>query len=236
MTVTLTVRRRVPRGLHDARQTRASTATLADVTSRRRCSRALPWSPQRAARRRSAAERTSCDRSVALILLATLVDPGQSRVAGCARGPTPARVGRDRRRRVVAVDDRPPGPRRRRPTASPTRRRIPPDASLAAEGGDPVPGQLGTFTWAGGGSDSPWLPGTPITVGAGESLTVTLDGGDDRVAATVTSCAGRRRRAASARWRPATDPAPSAWSIDRAAMDGRRDAAGRRELLRRSWY
>lgn len=53
----------------------------------------------------------------------------------------------------------------------------PPTASLAAEGGDPVVGQLGSFTWNGGGSDSPWLPGAPLAVGAGERLTVTLTGG-----------------------------------------------------------
>jgi hypothetical protein len=50
----------------------------------------------------------------------------------------------------------------------------PPAASLAVEGGDPVTGQLGSFTWAGAGSDSPWLPGSPITVGAGEWIAVTL--------------------------------------------------------------
>ena len=48
----------------------------------------------------------------------------------------------------------------------------PPTASLAAEGGDPVTGQLGTYIWADGGSDSPWLPGAPIKVGAGEPLTI----------------------------------------------------------------
>lgn len=52
----------------------------------------------------------------------------------------------------------------------------PPAARLAAEGGDPVEGQLGTYTWGDGGSDSPWLSGAPIAVGAGEPLTVTLDG------------------------------------------------------------
>lgn len=52
----------------------------------------------------------------------------------------------------------------------------PPSASLAVEGGDPVTGQLGTFTWGDGGSDSPWLPGSPIGVGAGERLTVTIAG------------------------------------------------------------
>ena len=54
----------------------------------------------------------------------------------------------------------------------------PPDASLAVEGGDPVAGQLGTFLWGDGGSDSPWLPGSPIAVGAGERLTVTIAGVD----------------------------------------------------------
>jgi len=52
----------------------------------------------------------------------------------------------------------------------------PPAASLAVEGGDPVTGQLGTFTWGDGGSDSPWLPGSPIAVGTGERLTVSIAG------------------------------------------------------------
>ena len=51
----------------------------------------------------------------------------------------------------------------------------PPAASLAAEGGDPVVGQLGSYIWADGGSDSPWLPGAPISVGAVEPLAVTVD-------------------------------------------------------------
>jgi hypothetical protein len=53
----------------------------------------------------------------------------------------------------------------------------PPAASLAVEGGDPVTGQLGSFLWGDGGSDSPWLPGSPITVGAGERLTATIADG-----------------------------------------------------------
>ena len=53
-------------------------------------------------------------------------------------------------------------------------RDAPPDALLAAEGGDPVAGQLGTFVWFQTGSDSPWLPGAPLAVGAGEPLTVSL--------------------------------------------------------------
>ena len=51
----------------------------------------------------------------------------------------------------------------------------PPDARLAAEGGDPVTAQLGTYTWRETGSDSPWLPGASIAIGAGEPLTVTLE-------------------------------------------------------------
>ena len=50
----------------------------------------------------------------------------------------------------------------------------PPDASLVAEGGEPVVGQLGTYLWGDGGSDSPWLPGAPMRVGGGEPLSVTL--------------------------------------------------------------
>ena len=60
------------------------------------------------------------------------------------------------------------------PSPSLAGRDAPPDALLAAEGGDPVTGQLGTYVWFQSGSDSPWLPGTPLTVGAGEPLTLTL--------------------------------------------------------------
>ena len=50
----------------------------------------------------------------------------------------------------------------------------PPAASLAVDGGDPVVGQLGSFTWMNSGSDAPWLPGSPIHVGAGEPLLLVL--------------------------------------------------------------
>lgn len=66
----------------------------------------------------------------------------------------------------------------------------PPPASLAVEGGDPVAGQLGSFTWGDGGSDSPWLPGAPIHVGTGERLTMTVA---DRAATAAWSV--RRTRA-----------------------------------------
>ncbi len=62
------------------------------------------------------------------------------------------------------------------PSASPEPLDAPPAATLAAEGGDPVVGQLGSYTWGDGGSDSPWLPGAPITVGLGEPLSVALAG------------------------------------------------------------
>jgi len=61
------------------------------------------------------------------------------------------------------------------PTASPAEGDAPPSASMSAEGGDPVAGKLGSYTWGGGGSDSPWLPGSLLTVGAAEPLTVTFD-------------------------------------------------------------
>jgi hypothetical protein len=51
----------------------------------------------------------------------------------------------------------------------------PPRAALAADGGDAVAGQLGSYTWGDSGSDSPWLPGSPVHVASGEPLTVTLD-------------------------------------------------------------
>ncbi len=50
----------------------------------------------------------------------------------------------------------------------------PPAASIAVEGGDPVVGQLGSFSWENSGSDGPWLPGSPIHVGPGERLALIL--------------------------------------------------------------
>ncbi|MFP5343645.1 MAG: hypothetical protein ACLGIJ_12125 [Candidatus Limnocylindria bacterium] len=51
----------------------------------------------------------------------------------------------------------------------------PPAAVVAVDGGDPVVGQLGTWTWGQAGSSSPWLPGAPIAVGRGETLSLALD-------------------------------------------------------------
>lgn len=61
-------------------------------------------------------------------------------------------------------------------TASAASPALPPVASLAVEGGDPVPGELGAYAWGGSGSDGPWLAGTPVTLGAGEPVSVAIAG------------------------------------------------------------
>jgi hypothetical protein len=75
----------------------------------------------------------------------------------------------------------PPSPSSSAPPSTPTPpspsvagRDAPPDALLAAEGGDAVTGQLGTYVWFGTGSDAPWLTGAPLTVGSGEPLHLTV--------------------------------------------------------------
>lgn len=105
-------------------------------------------------------------RSLVVVLVVALV------VVACGRGTPPAAA--------TAADSPASAPPVATSTAvasairSPATSALPPEASLAAEGGDPVVGQLGSFTWGDGGSDSPWLPGAPIAVGAGEPLSVTL--------------------------------------------------------------
>ena len=110
------------------------------------------------------------------------------------------------------------GPTATAPASSPAAG--PPQATLAAEGGDPVIGQLGSFTWADGGSDSPWLPGTPIVVGVGEPLTVALADAvgiatwsAKRVSAGTTD--GARAIELGGGPSPATfaAPGPGSWSV-----------------------
>ena len=70
-----------------------------------------------------------------------------------------------------------PGPTARI-TPSPTEVPGPPVASLdsGVEGG--VPGELGTFTWDGLGSDAPWIvPPVAVPAAPGSPLAVTLDPG-----------------------------------------------------------
>ena len=98
--------------------------------------------------------------------------------------------------------------------------RSPPIGTLTGEGGDPVAGQLGTYTWDGGGSDSPWLPGAPIAAARGEVLRMTLlpditvadwsaviapaANGDERGALNVGAGPGPIQIVA---------PAPGAWTL-----------------------
>ena len=96
----------------------------------------------------------------------------------------------------------------------------PPAASLAVEGGDPVVGQLGSFTWDDGGSDSPWLPGTPMNVGAREPLTVTVGDGvaiaewtARRVPAGTTNGTGAVGSGAGSGAVAFTAPALGTWSV-----------------------
>lgn len=96
----------------------------------------------------------------------------------------------------------------------------PPAASLAAEGGDPVTGQLGSFTWGDGGSDSPWLPGAPLAVGSGERLTVTVadgirvaDWSARRVPAGTTNGSGAVGLGSGGAPITFAAPDPGSWSV-----------------------
>jgi hypothetical protein len=97
----------------------------------------------------------------------------------------------------------------------------PPVASLAVEGGDPVAGRLGSFIWAGGGSDSPWLPGAPMRVGSGERLRLTLAPATDveawtadRVKAGTTDGSGAVRLGSGKSGPIAFDAPPAGrWSV-----------------------
>ena len=96
----------------------------------------------------------------------------------------------------------------------------PPTASLAVEGGDPVVGQLGSFTWADGGSDSPWLPGTPMRAGAREPMTVAIGDGVSvaewtarRVPAGTTNGAGAVGLGAGGAPVAFAAPGPGTWSV-----------------------
>jgi hypothetical protein len=98
---------------------------------------------------------------------------------------------------------------------------MPPAASLAAEGGDPVVGQLGTYVWHEGGSDSPWLRGAKIAVGAGEPLSVTLDPGIGiaswsarSVSATADGPAGATTLGRGTAMPAFGAPAPGAWTVE----------------------
>lgn len=101
----------------------------------------------------------------------------------------------------------------------------PPEAVLAAEGGDPVPGQLGTYVWLETGSDSPWLAGAPITLGAGEPLTVAFipAGGLDTWAARFVPAAATDPAGAVVLGEGRGDPSfaapgPGTWTLEVAVV------------------
>ena len=75
---------------------------------------------------------------------------------------------------LVGPSTRPTAPGPSKPAPRPS---APPDVTLTVEGGDPQIGQLGSYTWLDAGSDSPWLPGTPVSAGAGEPLSVVVGDG-----------------------------------------------------------
>lgn len=112
----------------------------------------------------------SSTRSIPVLLLcvallevsAVAVACGSARTDGGASPTPPASQG-------ATIVPSPAGP-----SPSLAGRDAPPDAVLAADGGDPVTGQLGTFVWFGTGSDAPWLPGAALRVGAREPLTLRL--------------------------------------------------------------
>lgn len=151
-------------------------------------------------------------RAAALLAMAIVL-------AGCA-GAVPAPSG------SAAATASPPGDGPSPPVVSPTPTGAgpdgsPPDALLRVEGADPVAGQLGSYTFAGGGSDSPWLPGSPVTAAAGEPVTVGLADGS-----AVAGWAARRAPAGATSGTGATAigdgeaavafsaPGPGSWTVE----------------------
>ena len=106
--------------------------------------------------------------------------PGSRRVlvGDCAAGAIrPGRDDTDRRPGRVRSADGPSA------DGEPVRRDVA-GADQRSAGGRPVgrgrrPGRRSArhYTWGDGGSDSPWLPGAPISVGTGEPLSLTFDPG-----------------------------------------------------------
>jgi hypothetical protein len=148
--------------------------------------------------------------AVTLALAGVLIGcSGQTPAIGSASPSTPVAIA------SASADD---APTATAPASSPAAG--PPQASLAAEGGDPVIGQLGSFTWTDGGSDSPWLPGAPVTVGEGEPLTVALGDGvaiagwtARRVPAGTTDGAGAVGLGGGPAPARFAAPAPGSWSV-----------------------
>jgi hypothetical protein len=99
---------------------------------------------------------------------------GMALLAVMATGCVPAATPGTPNAPISPVPQASPGAASIGPSPSIAGRDAPPDAALAAEGGDPVSGQLGTYVWLESGNDSPWLRGSPLAVGPGEPLAVSL--------------------------------------------------------------
>ena len=145
-------------------------------------------------------------------------------IAGCA-GPASASTSPSAAEPAATIVSPAPSASTVASTASGTPGEVPPDASLAADGGDPVTAQLGTYTWRDTGSDSPWLPGAAIAIGAGEPLTVTLepDIGVESwrarlVPATADGPAGAVVLGQGSGQLVFTAPAPGAWTVEVAVV------------------
>ena len=103
-------------------------------------------------------------------------------VAGCASvtpDPTPTLVASAGPRASVAAVPTVPtaSPHPIEPSSSPPSAEThPPPATLVDAGGREVNSQIGTFVWQGVVSDSPLLPGAPVTVRTGQGLTISVIG------------------------------------------------------------
>jgi hypothetical protein len=150
----------------------------------------------------------------AALLLAALA------LAGCtAEGPQPTSATAPSTSAPITPAPVTRAPSARAGIASP--RGLPPDAGLRVDGGDPVAGQLGSFSDADGGSDSPWLPGSPVTAVAGQPIRVELADGS-----AIAGWTARRAPAGSADGAGATPlaegvsdvafraPGPGSWTVE----------------------
>ncbi len=107
------------------------------------------------------------------------------------------------------------------PTSDATAPAGPPTAALAVDGGDPVDGQLGSYVWGDGGSDSPWLHGASITVGAREPLSLALRPDEPiakwsaRFVAATAEAPGGATSLGEGAGPPRFDaPAPGSWTVE----------------------
>ena len=146
---------------------------------------------------------------------------------------------------LAACGSVPPATPRAEPTAPPASTPAaptpipdaqPPDALLAGIAADPVAGDLGTFTWAGLTSDSPWIVGRAggsATAGATLAVELRPDVGEPTWVASWARVAGGEAQQPGDVSDPVTGPVtfaapvePGTWSLQLFARFGvGRDAA-----------